>query len=1008
MRPMEVLTLALAITGGGAMAQVVDEGALRAKGAREFRGGDESVTPAPDGTIFCEAEEFKVEKPGWQARSWGENYYWGTFANTFLSRKAFLGAPADCDETVATINVDVKEAGKYLVLVRYEAAYRFETQFKVKVEQRGAGKLDRLYGARKNLKIWAFGNKLKDEVAWPWGAVENVVWEGHDAYAELQPGPAKITLTAGKQPAPQAKRNVDLVMLTRDEKQVKERIEKEAYLPLDGMLTQAGDVYLKIANDGAAKVTVKSLEFPGGPMRQHSPYWTHQRNWKPIQVEVEPGKTTDWIEVGGTMDTLNDGQWGFNASAPCRIEVGLKDAAGRIQSIRSFEANANLDLVCLADMRYVRRVVTPEELTRELFDHVKNLPVHGKPIERTYIMATGALPREFYTFYGLNGANRKGPNEATDVRGKDAAQLEQWCEKLSQAERDNMLVVSLGDEISLPEPESEVAGEGFIAFLKALGTKPGDVDPSAGGEWARISYPADLKKPEVADALKAAKPGLYYWAHRYLYRYGIQEMKKLTDVLHKNLPNAHIGANFSPHHGGGEYTFLGETFKWVSCFRQDGLTLPWSEDYIWQVPVGTPQMNGINLDLFRAGQRGKPGRKILYYVMPHMPGNIPSMWRRLWHNAIGHGATILNLFEFDPVWVAHTENYVTGKTMYAAVLKAIRELGLYEDIVQDGQVRPAQTALWFGETGDIWRDNFPPFGAAKRSLYCAILHNQVPLDFVVEDDAVDGTLGKYTVLFLADNHVSRTASAKIAEWVKDGGRLFTAAGAGMFDESNQPNRILRELLGVEMTEMVKPADQRVDFIKQDLPFLHPMGEVTLKDPAAQFPFFSVKAKIKPASGATVLGTFADGSAAVVANKAGKGETLTCAFLPGLSYFKPAIPMKPLDRGGSEDAMSHFIPTAFDRNVAALVGSVVRSLPRPAAADHSLVETSVIESKSGTAIVLGNWSGKALPGMKLTVSIPVPVKSVTLASGTKVDVKKDGGRTVCTFDMDASGDVLILR
>ena len=43
----------------------------------------------------------------------------------------------------------------------------------------------RVYGARDNRKVWAFRNKLKTEVAWPWGAVENVVWEGHDAAVQL-------------------------------------------------------------------------------------------------------------------------------------------------------------------------------------------------------------------------------------------------------------------------------------------------------------------------------------------------------------------------------------------------------------------------------------------------------------------------------------------------------------------------------------------------------------------------------------------------------------------------------------------------------------------------------------------------------------------------------------------------------------------------------------------------------------------------------------------------------
>ena len=60
--------------------------------------------------------------------------------------------------------------------------------------------MDRRYGARDNLKIWAFGEKIKKEVAWSWGAVENLVWEGHDAYVDLVAGTAKISIIAGKQP----------------------------------------------------------------------------------------------------------------------------------------------------------------------------------------------------------------------------------------------------------------------------------------------------------------------------------------------------------------------------------------------------------------------------------------------------------------------------------------------------------------------------------------------------------------------------------------------------------------------------------------------------------------------------------------------------------------------------------------------------------------------------------------------------------------------------------------
>ena len=85
-----------------------------------------AVTVQPDGLYVCEAEEFQAGAhpagtSGWTARRWGENYYAATFANAFLSRKAFLGAPEQCDDAAASIHLDVEKAGRYLVLVRYEA-----------------------------------------------------------------------------------------------------------------------------------------------------------------------------------------------------------------------------------------------------------------------------------------------------------------------------------------------------------------------------------------------------------------------------------------------------------------------------------------------------------------------------------------------------------------------------------------------------------------------------------------------------------------------------------------------------------------------------------------------------------------------------------------------------------------------------------------------------------------------------------------------------------------------
>jgi len=975
------LVMGMALVSGCAL---VSHGAAEpcaAAAAQAYGRANPVVAPEPDGTIVCEAEEFQVESPGWKAKDWGSNYYAATFANTFLSRKAYLGAPEQCDETFAVREAEVPTAGRYLALVRYEAAYRFETQFTLRIEQDGKVLLNRLYGARDNVKVWAFGHKLQKEVAWSWGAVENVVWEGHDAYVDLQPGKVKLTLIAGRQEGNAARRNVDLVLLTADEAQVKQRIETEAYLPLDGMLTQANDLYLRLHNQAdGVKMT---LTVQG--CTQHSPYWVHNRTWSPKTVAADPGQCTDWVEVGSLLDSLNDGQWtlaaqavGADGSLHYKVEFGLRSAVGSIEPVqKTFQSRSGgLALVYDANTRYTRRIRQSEDVLYELVDYLKAHPVRGKRPERTLVFC--------YTF-----------DEKPDNPRYTAA-LHEFVNMMSLAgpPEEGSRIVNLGDEIALsvPPPDDHA---GFRTWLQGMGLDPSDVDPSAGESWENVVY-----SPQ--DETAEAKPELYYYSRRYLDYYGIQAQKVKTDATLRDQPDAMVGANYSPH----GTRFLGEVHKWVTLFREGGMTMPWSEDYIWQLPMGTQQMNFINLDLFRAGLKGKPDAKIHYYVMPHWPGNTLKSWRRQFYGDVAHGMKIVNLFEFRPVQAAYTENHVDLPEMYLEVRRAFYEMGLFEDIMQDGSVEPGVAALWFSETGDIWNDRRPPFDTDKRALYIAILHQQLPLDFVVDEDALVGDLNDYRVLYLADAHVSRAASEAIADWVAEGGILFATAGAGMFDEFNRPNEVLRELFGVGQTAL--EVRDEVTFIKQDLPFTEPMDVVTWPTVVGkvQIPVFAARSRIE-LRGGEVKGTFSDGSPAITVKWTGSGRAIYCAFLPGLSYFKPAIPLRPVDRGTTDDSMAHFVPTAFDAGVAALIGVPAAGMPRPVLCSEPLVETRIITSKHGVLIPLVNWSGAPVEGLTVAVAADVPTKDVTLASGNPVQVVIEDGKSLFTLDLDVA-DALILR
>ena len=478
-------------------------------------------------------------------------------------------------------------------------------------------------------------------------------------------------------------------------------------------------------------------------------------------------------------------------------------------------------------------------------------------------------------------------------------------------------------------------------------------------------------------------------------------------------------------------------------FRESAMTLPWGEDYSWQSPIGTQQMVYLLLDLFRAGLRGKTApteSQMMFYAMAHAPGNVPSTWRRLFFGYLGHGMTFLNLYELRPCTMSYTENYVdTGYGMYSEIRTALAELSLFEDIIQGGSVVDGDVGLFASDAFDIWGPATPPshygqhlntFLSAKRALYVALLHAELPVDVVVEADALDGTLAaSYKYLFLADTHVSAKASAALAAWVSKGGVLVATAGAGMFDELNATNAVLQKLLGVEPVALVEPASSAVQYIKQDLTFASALGRVEWSDAAGtpgSAPVLGARAEFRvtaPAAAATtVLATFDDDarSAAAVMTAVGEGKALYFGFLPGLSYFLPAIPKRPTDRGATPSAFAHFVPSAFDAGVLELLlgAALAPGYARQVSCSNPLVHARAVAAPGtkGVAVVLVNWSGEdRVAGLNVTVRVAA-VKQLgaavkaTLASGGAVTTHaatEDGWPWFSVEELGVA-DALILR
>jgi hypothetical protein len=648
----------------------------------------------------------------------------------------------------------------------------------------------------------------------------------------------------------------------------------------------------------------------------------------------------------------------------------------------------------------------------DLLAYLKKQPVTGQAPKRTLIFGTtfsrkpndakyNAAIDEFVKLMGVTafGENFDAPGGLVrgtiDVRGIPTPKLEEYCKKLkAEGKADKIAVVSLGDEIGLAVPPAN-DHKGFHAWLKSKNLKPKDVDPAAGDDWSKVQY-------NPAKETSKTKPELFYYSKIYSYRYGIRQLKERTDILKKYLPNAGIGANFSPHHN---HMYLGDTHHWISVFREGGMTMPWGEDYIFQVPVGTQQMNSIMVDMFRAAIKNQPKPKIHYYVMAHTPNNTPNSWRRQFYGDLAHGVKIFNLFEFRPVQAAYTENHVNSPAMYQEVRKAFHELGKFEDIIQDGQVRPGLAAIWCSETADVWDNHRSPFDAAKRCLYIALRHQQIPLDFVVDGD----DLKDYKALYLADANVSLRGSKAISDWVKAGGVLIATAGAGMFDEFNRPNKIICELLAVDQTKLEEATGEPIRFEKQDLAFAKPLSKVE------KIQVYGVRSHVHGKAAENNFPKFNDGKPALSERDIGAGVARCLTFLPGLSYFESAFPLRPMDRGATDEAMTHFLPSNFKKILWTVLNPPARmAVPTvPVACSEPLVETTFIQAPQGTVIPLINWKGKdglgvPIKNLRVTVNIPVPTRDVSLASGRPVRMKQQGkGTTTFWLDLDVA-DALILR
>jgi len=140
-----------------------------------------------------------------------------------------------------------------------------------------------------------------------------------------------------------------------------------------------------------------------------------------------------------------------------------------------------------------------------------------------------------------------------------------------------------------------------------------------------------------------------------------------------------------------------------------------------------------------------------------------------------------------------------------------------------------------------------------------------------------------------------------------------------------------------------------------------------------------------------------------------GKALTCAALPGTAYAKPAIPDRPCDRGSTDDAFAHFLPTRFDLNLRTFIAmwAFAAGAQRPILTSEDLVETSWIESRKGIAIPLINYTGQPLKSLEVRVLDAGTVRHVSSAVQGQVEFSTERDQLIVKLPLDVA-DLLMLR
>jgi len=593
-----------------------------------------------------------------------------------------------------------------------------------------------------------------------------------------------------------------------------------------------------------------------------------------------------------------------------------------------------------------------------------------------------------------------------DYAEKVAALAKSWNELYAQLPdlKKRVFNLRLADEpglIGSDWSDNAEANAAFRKYLQDKGYTPADFGLN---DWTEARLVLSREKiGEIerlwSDREAKAAPLLYYHSKKFQSYSTWLAFKAATDEYRKSIdPNMLTSINPSPHPMLGRGMLSSNSLDWMEGGRMGAVTMPWTEDWLgvngW-VAISLEHV-GFLADMLRAGARYHDA-PIGMYICPVGNNNYLATTQKTF-SALGRGVTHLNYFLYGPFYAATWDFYSENYNDLRAIGDATRKMAVVEqDLVQAKYKRPQVAILWPTST-EVWQDS-NVYNTERQLLWLLLDRQQVPVDFIEEEDLEAGLADQYKVIFAIGDCLTKKASTRLAEWVNSGGQLWLSPGSGLYDEYHHENTVLGGLTG--FTPDALRIDKNFGNWGSCLGKPQPMATMQPKDPAVPaLPALFVRQDF--ATDGEVLGTFNNGKPALARKSVGKGQVWQAGFMLGMAYAAGCNKTE-------NDGYATIFPEAYGKLLDPIL--TAGNVKKPVIVDKPGIQTSLLESAAKKVIVLTDFTRDPKTEGANEVVLTVPgsgkAKKVVSAAGAKLTVVKKGNDLQITVPLTI-GDILVIE